>query len=307
MAKDQFFVVRGSAAPGAPSEHREKPSAAKREKPDRHSSASSSQSGTGRRGWVLSIIVIILFLLSIILLIVVARKLSRLQQQHRDLESSAAELQHMVNCYSSSFYRNVSSVSLQCSLIHNNVSALLSEMEQQQNISTQHMAALRAVLDRTVWELILGYLLQVDRGSSNATVQSDQSCSRCLSSLCPADWQLWHYSCYYLSLESTDWDKASAYCKSTGAHLLIIENQAELQFVKGRIQDNRWIGLTDRKNEGTWLWNDGTAVRTEFWNRGEPNNENEEDCGEIMPAQGKLNDLSCSLQKKYVCEKHLQT
>ncbi|KAI1887285.1 hypothetical protein AGOR_G00188670 [Albula goreensis] len=63
-----------------------------------------------------------------------------------------------------------------------------------------------------------------------------------------------------------------------------------------------WIGLTDRENEGTWKWVDGTTLTTGYWRSGEPNNAGSgEDCAAMHPEG--WNDLPCSDTTCWVCEK----
>uniref|UniRef100_A0A8C2ILA7 C-type lectin domain-containing protein n=1 Tax=Cyprinus carpio TaxID=7962 RepID=A0A8C2ILA7_CYPCA len=60
-----------------------------------------------------------------------------------------------------------------------------------------------------------------------------------------------------------------------------------------------WIGLSDREDEVCYC--------TLFWLNGEPNNQGgNEDCIELMPSNPVLNnwnDLPCSVERKWFCEK----
>lgn len=50
-----------------------------------------------------------------------------------------------------------------------------------------------------------------------------------------------------------------------------------------------------------FTWIDGRSVQKSFWNLGEPNDVLEnEDCIEFL-LKG-LNDLSCSRERKFICE-----
>ena len=78
---------------------------------------------------------------------------------------------------------------------------------------------------------------------------------------------------------------------------------------------NYWIGLSDVKNEGDFVWGDsGAKISKEvesYWKEGEPNNRGdfwghsydhngEEDCVEV--AAGKMNDRNCGAKLKFVCQ-----
>ena len=55
-----------------------------------------------------------------------------------------------------------------------------------------------------------------------------------------------------------------------------------------------YIGLHDYKIEDQWINQDGTPVNWAEWNSGEPNDSNNEDCAEITPSTGSMNDIDCA-------------
>uniref|UniRef100_A0A7N8X8N4 C-type lectin domain-containing protein n=1 Tax=Mastacembelus armatus TaxID=205130 RepID=A0A7N8X8N4_9TELE len=125
-------------------------------------------------------------------------------------------------------------------------------------------------------------------------------CGKCLT-----HWIFYNSSCYFFSyLEShkvkKNWPDSRADCVSRGADLVVIDNQEE--------QDAFWVGLTDSKAEGTWVWiNNVTEV--EYWMDGEPNNMGQvgEDCGMVVysssnPWKTRF-DASCTeRQRNWICE-----
>uniref|UniRef100_A0A669BTS9 C-type lectin domain family 4 member M n=1 Tax=Oreochromis niloticus TaxID=8128 RepID=A0A669BTS9_ORENI len=67
-----------------------------------------------------------------------------------------------------------------------------------------------------------------------------------------------------------------------------------------------WIGLRDVHEEGTWKWWDGTLLAEGYWNDGEPNDHNNEDCAALYPKANfykSWNDVKCDAQMKWICEK----
>ncbi|XP_071488572.1 echinoidin-like [Diadema antillarum] len=115
---------------------------------------------------------------------------------------------------------------------------------------------------------------------------------------CPTFWTGYGNYCYRYFNDVKNWLEAEFYCRSFGsggcmgqtgqAHLLSIHSQDENDFVYsyfdtvrnrlppaiGPIRDERlWLGLTDFKQEGFWVWSDGTLVDYANWREGEPNND----------------------------------
>uniref|UniRef100_A0A671U7I1 C-type lectin domain-containing protein n=1 Tax=Sparus aurata TaxID=8175 RepID=A0A671U7I1_SPAAU len=102
------------------------------------------------------------------------------------------------------------------------------------------------------------------------------TCGRCLPG-----WVLHNSSCYYFSvIESStikkNWPDSRADCIRRGADLIVIDNKEEQRFVSDcdentkseyyMFGDGFWIGLTDRKSKGTWVWiNNVTEVEQRYW------------------------------------------
>ena len=64
--------------------------------------------------------------------------------------------------------------------------------------------------------------------------------------------------------------------------------------------------MNDLAIEGTYGWEDGTAVNYTHWQSGEPNDSHgDEDCVEIYTGglAGYWNDDHCESEKYYICEK----
>ncbi|XP_044221555.1 asialoglycoprotein receptor-like 1 isoform X1 [Thunnus albacares] len=132
---------------------------------------------------------------------------------------------------------------------------------------------------------------------------------------CGEGWVSFHTSCYLLSTTAVTWSKAEEQCRAHGAHLVVLNNVEELDYISKivDIKYNYWIGLVEREHEGHWSWVDGTDFNSTptFWDDGQPDNWdyriNGEDCGQLHASsirKRKLwNDADCNLSYKYICEK----
>ncbi|XP_072526434.1 uncharacterized protein [Salminus brasiliensis] len=119
-------------------------------------------------------------------------------------------------------------------------------------------------------------------------------------------WKSFNTSLYYISTEKTNWSESREDCRKRGVDLVIINSRKEHEFIASQLgSDQAWIGLSDIKNEGQWEWVDGSALTTGYWMKNEPNNQGNEDCGEILgPQANKVwNDRPCSYSQRWICEK----
>ena len=66
---------------------------------------------------------------------------------------------------------------------------------------------------------------------------------------------------------------------------------------------SRWIGLSDRSSEKSFVWSDYTPVAYVNWRDGEPNNVNEEDCVQMYMNDGTWNDAHCGDKRASICER----
>nr|XP_057938248.1 CD209 antigen-like protein E [Doryrhamphus excisus] len=125
---------------------------------------------------------------------------------------------------------------------------------------------------------------------------------------CPEDWLLFSFSCYYISSRRKSWDDSRLDCLQRGADLVIINNRQEQAFLTG-FAEAAWIGMSDRDQEGKWMWVDGTPVKDKLeWALGQPDGAfGGEDCGELRSMMNflGLNDYSCIVRSQWICEKPL--
>ncbi|XP_044287312.1 hepatic lectin-like [Varanus komodoensis] len=121
-------------------------------------------------------------------------------------------------------------------------------------------------------------------------------------------WEYFNGKCYYFSYEKTSWMQAKVQCEDRQSMLVIVNDMPEQNFLQTRTRNERyWIGLHDRDIEGHWRWIDGTSYFSGFtyWKQGEPNDDaHGEDCAHLW-GNGEWNDVYCTYQCYYICEKPL--
>ncbi|KAE8619577.1 hypothetical protein XENTR_v10009865 [Xenopus tropicalis] len=119
--------------------------------------------------------------------------------------------------------------------------------------------------------------------------------------LCPPDWKLVGFNCYFFSKEPKSWADSRQQCQKLGSDLLIFTDQAEVDALYQYMQNKRfWIGLQRNKDQ-KWNWVDGKALTFNRWGTGEPNNAGSgEHCGETLSRY--WNDLKCGDIIDFICE-----
>ncbi|XP_036022761.1 CD209 antigen-like protein C [Onychomys torridus] len=121
---------------------------------------------------------------------------------------------------------------------------------------------------------------------------------------CAWDWTLFQGNCYFFSTFQQNWKESVTACREVGAQLVVIKSHEEQSFLQQTSQrtGNAWMGLSDIKQEGKWMWLDDTPLKwSQYWLKGEPNNMLNEDCAEISSTG--WNDNTCSLEKFWICKK----
>ncbi|XP_014901938.1 hepatic lectin-like isoform X1 [Poecilia latipinna] len=136
-----------------------------------------------------------------------------------------------------------------------------------------------------------------------------------------ADWEAHEGNCYYFNLMPLSWEESRQECRCRGSDLVKVDSRDEQTFLVEKLktkilhpEDKFWIGLTDSKKEGSWLWVDGSPLdkRLSFWFGTEPDNWTEknkdgEDC--VRMGNHDVTDLecwydqSCLASQKSICEK----
>jgi hypothetical protein len=113
-------------------------------------------------------------------------------------------------------------------------------------------------------------------------------------------------SCLVFVSTPTTYVNAKAACTAMSAHLAFLKT-AELDMAAVPMIGNldTLIGATDNATEGTYLWDDGTAVVFDNWGAGEPNNGGVagENCAIITGARPEKlwDDRPCNTSYAYLC------
>uniref|UniRef100_A0A0E9XYW6 C-type lectin domain-containing protein n=1 Tax=Anguilla anguilla TaxID=7936 RepID=A0A0E9XYW6_ANGAN len=129
---------------------------------------------------------------------------------------------------------------------------------------------------------------------------------------CPQGWEQFSSKCYYFSTEVKIRQDSHSDCRDHGAGLVIIESKGEQEFITKHTREHPyWIGLSDLKNEGTWLWDDKTLLQKGFWKSGEPDDHyrtenktqgNDADCVVTVPDENTWEDTRCFFEYTFICE-----
>ncbi|MBN3316920.1 CLC4E protein, partial [Atractosteus spatula] len=127
---------------------------------------------------------------------------------------------------------------------------------------------------------------------------------------CPRNWLQFNSKYYYISDNQQTWSNSRSDCQKRGGDLVIINSSLEQIFIwshtGGNYWDQYWIGLTDAKREGIWLWVDDTQLTGGYWMDGQPDNFNRsENCAATFTTVNALkswNDVECQSSMRWICE-----
>ncbi|XP_028293329.1 CD209 antigen-like protein E [Gouania willdenowi] len=144
-------------------------------------------------------------------------------------------------------------------------------------------------------------------------IMMDDSCKHC-----PPGWIMMNAVCFYFPSQivgDRNWAQAREFCQLQGGDLTILDSKdkqnATVTYLRrtqnlSKTLKGFWIGLTDSAKEGTWKWVNGNFLGDGYWNDGEPNNANNEDCVSVYARQNFFkawNDERCTSSLKWICEK----
>jgi hypothetical protein len=111
--------------------------------------------------------------------------------------------------------------------------------------------------------------------------------------------------CYKInSYDALNWDEARSKCLSMGGKLAEFTDEYSFDYVKKFVWEQKavFIGGSDQKNEGTWVWNTtGKPVTLKKWTK-KPKKPDGGNCMTWWKEEGWDDDL-CSLKIGYMCQK----
>ena len=124
--------------------------------------------------------------------------------------------------------------------------------------------------------------------------------------ICPDGWDYFNGYCYLTSSVCAPWVTAVSNCSMMNSHLVTVHNQEENVYIQHRHNGERsWIGLNDRRVEGSFVWTNKEISSFQFWAPQQPNNLKNEDCVHTLGAKDgySWNDVSCDNCYNYTCVK----
>ncbi|XP_035689831.1 perlucin-like protein [Branchiostoma floridae] len=127
---------------------------------------------------------------------------------------------------------------------------------------------------------------------------------------CPKGYAVFSEICYKAFNTRKTFSGAAAACREDGGTLAMPRDAETNGFLVSLYtsvsdQGNVWFGLHDLREEGSYEWEDGSALGTyNSWGPGEPNNHwDSEDCVHYYPIKSdKWNDAECNCQFCFTCQ-----
>ena len=117
--------------------------------------------------------------------------------------------------------------------------------------------------------------------------------------------EYWEGHKYELYTRTKTWQDADTFCEGRGGHLASIKSEKEQQEISMTSQgDPVWVGGSDKKEEGTWSWSDGSNFSFTNWEAGYGNRGENSNC---LRSEGlKWIDASCDSHRAFICQNKAQ-
>ncbi len=109
----------------------------------------------------------------------------------------------------------------------------------------------------------------------------------------PKDAKLFNWNWDAVFQDKVSWQVARDKCERMGGQLAVIHDKATWEFIKGLSETRLWLGATDEKVEGEWVWVDGEKMTFKAWTPGNPDNYRaKEHYLSTVPAERGWNDVA---------------
>ncbi|XP_045569200.1 uncharacterized protein isoform X6 [Salmo salar] len=107
---------------------------------------------------------------------------------------------------------------------------------------------------------------------------------------CPAGWHQNDHRCFSFYPVWATWATAESYCSQHRGNLVSVHSPGQQMFVQDLVRRHTyqpvWIGGYDAAQEGMWLWSDGSAVDSFYWEEDDPSNSGQgENCMELHTGE----------------------
>ncbi len=111
---------------------------------------------------------------------------------------------------------------------------------------------------------------------------------------------------YYVCPTPRTYDEAGPHCAEIGAERVVIDSAGEARWLSEtahrlRRQDY-WLGLDDRAEEGSFVWDDGSPLGEHRFAQGQPDNGGEADCAHVLGGRDDWADRPCGHRIGVLCE-----
>jgi len=126
-----------------------------------------------------------------------------------------------------------------------------------------------------------------------------------VSGKCPAGWVFAGRSCYLDANQKGTFYDAKKVCQSKGAHMVSIHDLAENRLFAQMAKEKKrflWLGLTDEKVEGDWVWTDGSKTTFKGFTGSEGVRNYQENCALMDWYEVKWQDWPCDTKHYIFCE-----
>nr|XP_020744911.1 C-type lectin domain family 7 member A isoform X1 [Odocoileus virginianus texanus] len=135
------------------------------------------------------------------------------------------------------------------------------------------------------------------------------STSGVFSSSCPPNWITHEDSCYLFSTLLDSWESSKRRCFQLGSNLLKIDSSKELEFISRQVSSQPdhsfWIGLSRRRTEEPWLWEDGSTLLSNLFQIRSTVTEKDSSHNCVWIHVSDIYDQLCSVHSYSICEKKL--